>query len=108
MAATAGADRLIKSCQSVETAGASVNMVCASVAGVDMQFAEESGVVERRCVIVEAHQIEILSIGGVLVCRWCCGHVPGAGSIPLYIVVSYEIAAPACGIDSVANVGGKR
>lgn len=108
MAATAGADRLIKSCQSVETTGASVHVVCTSVAGVDMQFAEESGVVERRGIVVEAHQIEILSVGGILVCCGCCGHVPGAGSVPLYIVVSYEIATPTCGIDSVANVGGKR
>jgi len=106
----AGADRLVDGAEAVEAAGAAVDVVAAAivVACRAVLFAEESGIDEVVGIDVEAHDIEILSVGGALVGVGRDGEVgraaaePGiGGSIP---TETQENASPTTKVDTVADV----
>ena len=82
-------------------------MVASAVAVGAMQFAKKCSVVQSRGVGVDAHDIEVLPIGGAVDGSGGGLHAGGAGSVPVHAVVSHKITSPAGGINAVAEVGGK-
>ena len=108
-ATTRAANRLIERCQAVETRRAAVHMVGPVVAAARriVQLAKEGGIFQRVGIGVDAHDVEILSVGRVAPGVGGGLHAPGPGAVPLHIGVAHKIAPPARKVDAVADVGCK-
>ena len=83
VAVAAGADALVEGGHLVESAGASVDMVVASAGVAAVQLAKECGIVELRGIGGDAHDVEVLPVGGGLDGVGCGLHAGGAVLVPI-------------------------
>lgn len=106
--AAGSANRLIEGAELVESAGAAVDMIVATVGVVVVvRFAEEGGVEELRGVVGHGHDVEVLAVGDAL--KGIVGdcHAPSAGGAPgddAVEVVAAEFSAPPGDVDAVADI----